>query len=219
MEQNTFSLGNRRSRGRHRGVIDRMGQRYGKLVVIGLAAPRFVNGKPRVHWLCQCDCGNKTEVWSWSLGRGATRSCGCLVTDLKLAPGGYARNRVLKEYKRNARTRGLCWELADEDFDRLTSQPCFYCGLQPSMVKVAKRSEFTYTGIDRKDNSLGYIPGNVLPACQPCNFAKGRMSYGEFMAWIARLTEYHWFHPELTPSRLLRGVRQAEEMVREDPVA
>lgn len=29
------------------------------------------------------------------------------------------------------------------------------------------------------------------------------MSYDEFLAWIARLIEYHFFHPEVMPSRLL----------------
>jgi hypothetical protein len=175
--------------------IDRTGQRYGRLVVIERAETKYVSGKPRLHWLCRCDCGNETPVWSWSLSRGATRSCGCLrgnggVSGPRLAPGRYARNQVCKDYRVSARRRGLCWELTDDDFDRLTSQACFYCGLQPSTVAVKKRSEFLYSGIDRKDSSLGYTPANTVPCCETCNRAKRAMPYDEFMAWIARLIEF-----------------------------
>ena len=58
------------------------------------------------------------------------------------------------------------------------------------------RGDFTYNGIDRVDNALGYTTGNVVPCCKQCNHAKSDMPYADFMAWIARLTEYHWFHPE-----------------------
>ena len=181
-----------RNRGGRGKVIDRTGQRYGRLIVIEPAETRVVSGKPRFHWLCRCDCGNEAVVWSWSLGRGATRSCGCLVTDLRLTPDGYARNQVRKDYKLRARRRGLCWELTDDDFDRLTSRPCFYCGLQPSLVRVVKGgSRFTYNGIDRMDNNLGYTLANSVPCCETCNKAKRAMPYGEFMAWIRRLTEHH----------------------------
>jgi len=197
---------------RHR-LIDRTGQRFGRLVVVEQGETKYVGGKSngktkvrsRVHWVCQCDCGNKATVWAWSLVRGHTRSCGCLVTDSKIGPTMGARNKVLREYKHNARIRGLCWDLPDEDFDRLTSRPCHYCGQQPSLTRVVKGSEFTYSGIDRMDNSLGYTPGNAVSCCMTCNKAKRDMSFDEFMAWIAQLTMYHWFSPDVTPSRLLKG--------------
>ena len=66
-----------------------------------------------------------------------------------------------------------------------------------------------YNGIDRKDNNLGYTPKNVVPCCSVCNFAKKNMPFDAFMAWIARLTEYHWFHPEVMPSRLLRDAKRS----------
>ena len=44
-----------------------------------------------------------------------------------------------------------------------------------------------------------------MPCCKQCNHAKSDMPYADFMAWIARLTEYHWFHPEQMPSHLLKG--------------
>lgn len=40
-----------------------------------------------------------------------------------------------------------------------------------------------YNGVDRKDNAKGYVTGNCLPCCWPCNYAKGsRYTYEQFKA-------------------------------------
>ena len=54
-----------------------IGQRFGKLTVIG-RAENSNTGKTR--WLCKCDCGNmkKNSVDSHSLKTGKVKSCGCL---------------------------------------------------------------------------------------------------------------------------------------------
>ena len=36
------------------------------------------NGTKKPVWMCQCECGEKTEVVAQSLKVGGTRSCGCL---------------------------------------------------------------------------------------------------------------------------------------------
>src|SRR5262249_46953177 len=110
------------------------------------------------------------------------------------------RNIVHNSYRKSARNRGHAWGLTGEDFDRLTSQDCFYCGQPPSRVQRPLRGsyeggDFVYNGIDRVDNKLGYTLENVVPCCKTCNYAKRDMPHDEFMAWIARLTEYHFFHP------------------------
>ena len=113
---------------------------------------------------------------------------------------------MLRNYRRHAQCRGLAWVLTGKDFDRLTAQDCHYCGQSPASVSRSGLYDggvFTYNGIDRVDNTLGYIAGNVVPCCKICNNAKKDLPLEEFMAWIARLTEYHWFHPDVMPSHLL----------------
>lgn len=61
--------------------IDLTGKRIGKLVVIKLINDG--NKKERT-WLCKCDCGNYKEVAGRNLRSQHTKSCGCLVKDLKL---------------------------------------------------------------------------------------------------------------------------------------
>lgn len=57
--------------------VDKIGKRYGKLVVIECDEERTKKEK-RVYWKCQCDCGNTTSVLSANLETGSVKSCGCL---------------------------------------------------------------------------------------------------------------------------------------------
>jgi hypothetical protein len=51
--------------------IDRIGQRFGKLIVIARAPPR----KGQTWWLCKCDCGREKHVANACLVSGGTVSC------------------------------------------------------------------------------------------------------------------------------------------------
>lgn len=53
---------------------DLLGQRFGKLTVVGYShSERYV-----AQWRCICDCGNEVVVAAESLRSGHTKSCGCL---------------------------------------------------------------------------------------------------------------------------------------------
>lgn len=56
-----------------------IGQRFGKLVVIGDSKKLDKNGK-HSYRICQCDCGNICEVQYRHLASGHTQSCGCLAS-------------------------------------------------------------------------------------------------------------------------------------------
>jgi hypothetical protein len=56
--------------------IDLTGQRYGRLVVIRLAAPAPNSNRRR--WLCVCDCGNQAIARVSDIRSGRHTSCGCL---------------------------------------------------------------------------------------------------------------------------------------------
>ncbi len=67
---------------------------------------------------------------------------------------------------------------------------CYYCGASPSNVmhySNGKKIITYYTGVDRVDNSKGYIPGNCVPACGFCNKAKNNQSLEEFLDWLNAL--------------------------------
>jgi len=58
--------------------VDLTGQKFGRLTVI----ERAENKKGVVYWLCKCECGNMTEVMSYRLTHGKSKSCGCLSKEL-----------------------------------------------------------------------------------------------------------------------------------------
>jgi hypothetical protein len=61
----------------------------------------------------------------------------------------------------HARRRNIPVTLSREWFmENIRDKPCFYCG------------EDAHGGVDRKNNSLGYDPGNAVPCCRWCNFIK-----------------------------------------------
>jgi hypothetical protein len=58
-------------------LIDRTGQRFGRLLVIERAAdrPASPGHRARVAWLCRCECG--TEVTALASTLTSQKSCGC----------------------------------------------------------------------------------------------------------------------------------------------
>lgn len=64
-------------------------------------------------------------------------------------------------YINRANGSGKSFELTVEEFERILSCDCSYCGTSNSIV------------IDRIDSRKGYDIDNVQPLCQDCNFMKG----------------------------------------------
>ena len=75
----------------HTNVKDLTGQRFGRLVVIKPTERRY---NRCIVWLCECDCGNKTEVVSANLTKGLTKSCGCLLKEVGAKVGSEKKSRV-----------------------------------------------------------------------------------------------------------------------------
>lgn len=91
-----------------------------------------------------------------------------------------------KSYERGAKSRGYTFQLTIEEFETLVIQPCFFCGIQP----LQKRWDYFFNGIDRRNNELGYIKGNVAPCCGICNKAKSTRKEEDFIEWIIRASEH-----------------------------
>lgn len=52
-----------------------VGERFGKLTVLGRAPTRTTDRRQR--WECRCDCGNVTDPVADNVRHGRSRSCGC----------------------------------------------------------------------------------------------------------------------------------------------
>lgn len=61
-----------------RKIKNIVGKKFHNLTVIKQLENRQIGKDSRVNWLCQCDCGNYTEVLGLLLTSGLIKSCGCV---------------------------------------------------------------------------------------------------------------------------------------------
>lgn len=91
-------------------------------------------------------------------------------------------------YRRSAEKRGLRFLLTRAQCAKLFFSTCRYCGSDPNRHKI---KGIPYNGIDRVDNSQGYVTKNVVTACGFCNQAKHGNSVQTFYEWIERISKHH----------------------------
>lgn len=162
--------------------VDLRGQRFGRLIVLSRTK---ISSK--TAWVCHCDCGTEVRIRHSCLGR-STNSCGCLRKTVARArvrktPGHSAKTSIWNYYQRNARTRGIAWELPRAEFETLIAKPCFYCGRLNATTTTRYGDTIQHNGVDRIDNNAGYITENSVPCCKTCNQAKNTLSIDEFRSW------------------------------------
>jgi len=67
-------------------------------------------------------------------------------------------------YGRNANLKNLEFTISFEDYSNVVTKECHYCGVI---------QEKGFNGMDRKDQSVGYIIDNCVSCCKMCNYMKG----------------------------------------------
>ncbi len=170
--------------------LNLVGKKFARLTVLQDVG---TDSHEESQWECQCDCGNKTVITGYSLTSGNTKSCGCYHKDrtrqLFSLPLQIIRvNRVFLDYQKRAREKNLEFSLTKDEFKSLMDSDCYYCGSEPSN-SFAQHGKFlpVYQGIDRKDNTRGYVPDNVVPCCIICNKMKKALGHDEFLLHIHRI--------------------------------
>ena len=134
----------------------------------------------RPIYLCQCICGKQKELKYLDKNNLQSKSCGCRSNENKRnnrRPSPEERlnkySTIYNRYKREAKTRSYPFELNYIEFEALSKQNCYYCGIEPQNEQwYNDRLKIKYNGIDRVDNSLGYIITNCVPCCKICNESK-----------------------------------------------
>jgi hypothetical protein len=142
-------------------IVDRTGQRFGRLVVIGRSENQITTGGSiKTSWLCQCDCGNQLVVKGNSLATGNTKSCGCYArqraAERQFVHGmkGSPEHRIWMSMRQRCRDtsdtlyggRGITVAPEWEDFR------VFYADMGPRPT--------SQHSIDRINGDLGYGPDN-----------------------------------------------------------
>lgn len=170
-----------------------IGYTQGRLTVVSEAYSVRVSTKATKRCVdCTCSCGVTKQVKVSEIALGRAKSCGCLsreALDKGVSKYEAGFRATLRVYKQSAKERGLDFSLSEDCFKELTQSECTYCGQEPSQFQT-RFSEFKYNGIDRVDNSLGYIDGNCTPCCKLCNRMKDVMSVEDFKAHVKSILDF-----------------------------
>ena len=122
------------------------------------------------------DCG-RLEILNARLPEG-----GALCTSCQRSRSPHSMFRI---YKQGANKRGHQFTLTLEEFTHLVTQPCcHYCNEPPELTNHL-------LGVDRLDNSQGYILGNVVPSCSICNLMKGKLGKEKFLLLVGKISRHH----------------------------
>ena len=113
----------------------------------------------------------------------------CKREDLKSFSPAF--RQVYRDYWAGAVKQGREFSLTPVEVDRIFGSHCHYCGLPPQTEsKYRTVKNITYNGLDRVDNGLGYVAGNVVPCCRFCNGMKSALPVDVFLGHIQRVSEH-----------------------------
>lgn len=170
-------------------ATDLTGKTFNFLTVLA----RATNKGQNIMWNCLCICGQETIIQGKALVSGHSKSCGCRGRERAF---GFV-SQMFANYRAAAKRRNLDFHLSHAEFSNLIKQNCHYCASSPVSKEDradVKRGVFKevipINGVDRKDNSIGYVLTNCLPCCSICNRAKSTMLYVDFVRWIDSIKKH-----------------------------
>jgi hypothetical protein len=84
-------------------------------------------------------------------------------------------------YKRNANMKNLDFSINYDEYCNIVTKECYYCGI------IQERG---FNGIDRKDQTKGYILDNCSSCCKMCNYMKGSTSDEVFIKRVEHILTF-----------------------------
>lgn len=195
--------------GKPRPIEEFIGQRHGKLVIIG-EGERYRTYKPNGHvkavirrFICKCDCGATVEVMSTNL-RGKERGCGCGRVKHGYGigwPKGYNSEQkyktpwysLWKGARDRAQNKQMKFTITPEDVYNAMVDTCPILGitLKPSDSYYWNASP----SLDRIDSSKGYTPDNIWVISARANRIKSDATLDELKSLVAALEAKHGHCP------------------------
>lgn len=162
-------------------------------------------------------CGSVTDKRLQTIEMA--QSCGCMQSKRDRRVVGSGRrsaegtrveiNNLISIYKSNARKRGVSFDLTYTQFETLVDGECYFCGdTGGNTLRKRGYNVYSYTGIDRVDNSVGYLPSNCVSCCSWCNRAKNNGTLSNFVDKCKKITsriemDDHYF--DIGSKRILEG--------------
>jgi hypothetical protein len=152
--------------------VDITGQRFGRLVVVGIAQRRYDTGKiqrSRIYWRCQCDCDNETVATADNLKHGVVTSCGCAHREKLVARntkhGGSPRGRKQRLYEIWEGMLKRCRNPKSKSYPDYGGRGITICADWLNDFAIFREWALTSgyddtLTLDRIDNNGNYVPNN-----------------------------------------------------------
>jgi hypothetical protein len=137
-----------------------IGQRYGRLVVLGSEMRERAGTDPAMHWKCACDCGNIRYHTANRLRE--RKSCGCAVHLNRPKTHGLTIGDQNRAYRAWSKMMSRCYNPKDQSYGRYGGAGIVVSDEWHSVVRFhadmgTPDAEQT---LDRIKNNLGYSKQN-----------------------------------------------------------
>lgn len=162
----------------------KVGQTWDRLTIEGFQT----DGKHRIA-ICKCSCNNSYSIRASLLSINSTNSCGC-----KPHSGfkgiGQMSGTYFGHIKHGAKKRNLEFNVTKEYVWNLFLEQkgmCAISGIEIIFPRYPDKEETT-ASLDRKDNSKGYIEGNLHWVHKEINRARLDLSLERFIELCKKVT-------------------------------
>jgi hypothetical protein len=95
-------------------------------------------------------------------------------------------------YVQPSKNKILEFTITEEDFASIAREPCFYCGEMENIEVDGVSVERGFNGIDRKDQTRGYVLDNCVSACNMCNIMKKSLHVDIFLKRVEHMVSYNF---------------------------
>lgn len=187
-----------------KNIENRVGERFGKLVVLSVVYGEKTNGQPRRNRLkCTCDCGNQIIALASNIVSGKTKSCGCgeeankkiiFAPTTSLIRVGDVSLLYFNRLKTSAKQRELYFGITMEDiWSRYKAQTgtCAISGRPIFFNKICTGSERQTASVDRIDSTEGYYPDNIQIVHTRINKMKSNLPDDIFLGWCVDIANFN----------------------------
>ena len=144
---------------------------------------------------CKCDCGNVRNVSCYTLIKGTSTQCLTCGNSLKKDKNpswkgfGDIPGKLISKLKRDAKTRGLEFNITIEDLDKKIKSQKYKCAL--TGVELSTNYKSMTASVDRIDSSIGYVIDNIQWVHKDINMMKRNHSEEYFINLCKMVVDYH----------------------------